>query len=883
MVQRTCLGYWRGWKASQRLGATFAIAVMFLLVLFLPLVTDSSPVDASKETSWPFTTMSSIVVISKTASAQFVAPGQTLAYTLTVRNTSATSSTVSLLVTDTIPANTFFDSVGFIYPGGGSVVIPPIGGTGVITWDPTSELTPTGLLQLIFRVQVASGIADGTIITNAAYGVSEAQSGVVMGGPVTVTVMAPALAVSKQADRSQVCGNQRMAYTLTVTNTGHLTSSGPIRIMDHVPSSTVYAMSSPGGSFDLASRLITWTLAGPVTPGQAMTVTFAVTNPAGTLYGAALVNDMLSAAAPDVPGAALGVPVTVTAVNLKASFTNTSPLKMGQPVTFYNTSTGATGYTWNFGDGSRPLTVTNPAHTFTITGSFGVVLTATGPCGTDIASKTLTVISPTTPMTTVVYLPAVMRNYPRVVGFGQSAYSVSESASAATVTVALSQASSVTVTVDYSTTNGTATAGADYTATHGTLVFGPGQTAKMFGVGIMSDTLEEGNETIILTLRNPNPSDTVLGLSEATLMILDDDHPVPSCAPQVWYTATSQFSPMDMAYDVATDRLFVANRDGPDGGSLSVINARSGVTTHVVTGVLSARGVAFDAARNLIYVVGWDWLNVVDGMTYAVTKTLRLGTDVDAYAAAFNPVNGKLYISGFNSHKIMIVNVANWSVTRIDHTNTYPLSHPSYVAVNPITRKAYVTNHPGTAPSWVTVIDGDTDQIVNSIYLSGDLYGITADSVHNRVYVASISAARLYAVDGATDTSIGDIIIVRALDNRPVPLRMVAVNPSVGGNLHIWLTGSSGDWRGMDRLILLSGSDWQHLGQPRATGVAPSPEDGLVVDPMSWNVFASSAASNLVTVSHDNATLCSTPLSFNEVEEPLYTIVNDYGLREGDR
>jgi len=39
----------------------------------------------------------------------------------------------------------------------------------------------------------------------------------------------------------------------------------------------------------------------------------------------------------------------------------------------------------------------------------------------------------------------------------------------------------------------------------------------------------------------------------------------------------------------------------------------------------------------------------------------------------------------------------------------------------------------------------------------------------------------------------------------------------------------------------------------------------------------------LVTVSHDNAMLCSTPLSLSEAKEPLYTIVNDYGLREWDR
>jgi DNA-binding beta-propeller fold protein YncE len=120
-----------------------------------------------------------------------------------------------------------------------------------------------------------------------------------------------------------------------------------------------------------------------------------------------------------------------------------------------------------------------------------------------------------------------------------------------------------------------------------------------------------------------------------------------------------------------------------------------------------------------------------------------------------------------------------------------------------------VSNHTGGNP-WgrVTVISGTNK--ITEVYLSGDLYGISVDSVHNRIYVASISVARVYVIDGRTDTTMGDIQIVRARDARPVPLRMTAVNPSVITDTHLWLTSSQNDLWGMDRLILLNlpGSDW---------------------------------------------------------------------------
>ena len=70
--------------------------------------------------------------------------------------------------------------------------------------------------------------------------------------------------------------------------------------------------------------------------------------------------------------------------------------------------------------------------------------------------------------------------------------------------VTLSRAASETVTVDYATSDGSATAGDDYTATSDTLTFSPGETSKTVAVRILDDAVDEGEETLTLTLSNPS-------------------------------------------------------------------------------------------------------------------------------------------------------------------------------------------------------------------------------------------------------------------------------------------------------------------------------------------------------------------------------------------
>ncbi|SUI87410.1 Ig-like domain-containing protein [Shewanella morhuae] len=89
-------------------------------------------------------------------------------------------------------------------------------------------------------------------------------------------------------------------------------------------------------------------------------------------------------------------------------------------------------------------------------------------------------------------------------------------------TVTLSSTSALTVTVNYTTSNGTATAGSDYTATNGTLTFSPYEISKTINVPILGDGLVEPDETYTLTLSAPTGE---ASLADATAIgtILNDD------------------------------------------------------------------------------------------------------------------------------------------------------------------------------------------------------------------------------------------------------------------------------------------------------------------------------------------------------------------------
>ena len=94
---------------------------------------------------------------------------------------------------------------------------------------------------------------------------------------------------------------------------------------------------------------------------------------------------------------------------------------------------------------------------------------------------------------------------------------------ALTFTVRLSPAGGQQVTVSYAdAATGTATAGTDYTViTGGTLIFAAGATSRTIAVSVTGDTVEEADETVVMTLRGP--TNAVLGTATGTGTIMDDD------------------------------------------------------------------------------------------------------------------------------------------------------------------------------------------------------------------------------------------------------------------------------------------------------------------------------------------------------------------------
>ena len=90
------------------------------------------------------------------------------------------------------------------------------------------------------------------------------------------------------------------------------------------------------------------------------------------------------------------------------------------------------------------------------------------------------------------------------VEFSAATYAVSEIDKNVTITVRRVGPMAGVLTVDFTTSDGTATAGQDYTAQSGTLRFGyflnDWERYKTFTIPILDDTLVEGPETVILQI-----------------------------------------------------------------------------------------------------------------------------------------------------------------------------------------------------------------------------------------------------------------------------------------------------------------------------------------------------------------------------------------------
>lgn len=168
--------------------------------------------------------------------------------------------------------------------------------------------------------------------------------------------------------------------------------------------------------------------------------------------------------------------------------------------------------------------------------------------------------------------------------FSAANYTVNENAGTVVINVTRTGDTSGAVSVNYATSDGTAQQRLDYLATTGTLSFAAGETSKTFTVSIIDDAYVEGNETINLTLSNPNPATTSIAAPvTVSLTILDND------------TATPTTNPIDDTnFFVRQQYLDFLNREPDSGGFAYWTNLINGCGTDA--NCINSRRVSVSAA-----------------------------------------------------------------------------------------------------------------------------------------------------------------------------------------------------------------------------------------------------------------------------------------------
>jgi len=123
---------------------------------------------------------------------------------------------------------------------------------------------------------------------------------------------------------------------------------------------------------------------------------------------------------------------------------------------------------------------------------------------------------------------------PPTIQFTSASSSGAESSTSVNLELSLSGISSKEITVGYSVTGGTASgSGVDYTLGSGTAIISAGSLTTSISLTVVNDTLDENNETVVVTVANP--TNATLGSNTIfTYTITDNDDP-----PTIQFTSAS--------------------------------------------------------------------------------------------------------------------------------------------------------------------------------------------------------------------------------------------------------------------------------------------------------------------------------------------------------
>jgi uncharacterized repeat protein (TIGR01451 family) len=193
------------------------------------------------------------------------------------------------------------------------------------------------------------------------------------------------------------------------------------------------------------------------------------------------------------------------------------------------------------------------------------------------------------------------------------------------------------------------------------------------------------------------------------------------------------------------------------------------VASYVPT-TLSAQAIAVDSIRNRIFVVQDDSSGrpdfevvVLDGASQATLATIPITATFGQYGIAVNEITGRVYVA--NGFGLVVIDANRLSVIS---TIGLPFGCTA-VAVNPLTNRIYA-NGPFNR---LNAIDGSSEQVVASLFLSSIPRDIEVDPLRNRIYATHESAGFFSVIDGATNSLLTTVPIAGRI-------LAMAVDPDLG-------------------------------------------------------------------------------------------------------
>ena len=316
-----------------------------------------------------------------------------------------------------------------------------------------------------------------------------------------------------------------------------------------------------------------------------------------------------------------------------------------------------------------------------------------------------------------------------VVDFNSTSSNGAESVSSKAITVDLSAVSAKNVTVNYAVT-GTATgSGTDYTLADGTLTISAGSSSGTITIAsIVDDSLDEANETVILTLSSP--SNASLGTdSTHTYTITDNEN-----TPTIDFNTTSS-----SGAESVSSKAITVDLSGPSGETVTV--------------------------------------------NYAITGTATgSGTD-------YSLVNGTLSIaSGDTTGTITISNIIDDTTDEADETVIITLSSPSNASLGSDDTHTYTITDDDSAPQVEFSIDSSTGaEDVSSVAIAVNLSAASSSDITVNYGVTGT------ATGSGTDYTLanGTLTIVAGSTSGTITIAGIIDDSTTEGNETVILTLSS--------------------------------------------------------------------------------------------